>query len=422
VSLSTSLVFVCNNQTQHSHSTMKISGLLRRGTAGVLNSFSTPLRYNSGIIVQAFSSQGLVPVPPKTAADTPLEGERLAKMIAKSGICGRREAEKRIREERVTLNGRIVLDVAQRMVPTDDVWLDEHKVEWGRQYEKLRLWAVHKPCGELVADADNLKRRALLSDRLQGLIREVGEIKPVTHLDYNTEGLVLYTNNGRFARLLGDPATGVKRVFKARVHGLMTESKMSGLKRGLVIKGSKYSSMRCHVDRKFATNSLLTITCTDYKARQIPTCLDSMFLKATKLVSSEFGSYKLGGLKLGAYKEVAVTPELERLYYNHTRKDVVRSKGGAKGKKVASVSPKKNLQNTSAMTDQDLDDIFIDNSGENIKVGTDEPNSSEKKDKKKRHTSTDSDSSESSVLKQLTQHLKEKRERRKEEAEEMVNN
>ena len=168
------------------------------------------------------------------------DGERLAKMIARSGICGRREAEKRIKEQRVTRNGRIVSDVGQKVFPGDDVWVDEHKIEWGRKYEKLRLWAVHKMSGELVIEEDKVKKRPLLINRLQGLVREVGELKPVTHLDFNMEGLMIYTNNGRFARLLGSPETAMKRVFKIRVHGLLTESKLQGLKRGLVIKGVKY--------------------------------------------------------------------------------------------------------------------------------------------------------------------------------------
>lgn len=180
----------------------------------------------------------------QTAADgstsSTKEGQRLAKMIAQTGICGRREAEKRIKEQRVTLNGRIVADISQRMLPTDEVWLDEHKIEWNRQYEKLRLWAVNKPREELVAESDRTKNRALLLDRLQPLVREFGEIKPINHLDYNTDGLVLYANNGRFARLLGSSETGMTRTYRVKAHGLLTESKLDGLKRGLVISGIKY--------------------------------------------------------------------------------------------------------------------------------------------------------------------------------------
>lgn len=182
------------------------------------------------------STDGAGQVQEETVAKV---GERLSKMIARTGICGRREAENRIKEQRVTVNGRIVSQIGQRIVSTDEVWLDEHKIEWNRRYEKIRLWAVHKPRQELVGLSDN-KNRRLLIDRLQDLVHSGGEIKPVNHLDFNTDGLILYSNNGRFARLLSSPAVGLTRVFRVKVHGLISESKLDGMKRGMVVGGVKY--------------------------------------------------------------------------------------------------------------------------------------------------------------------------------------
>lgn len=88
-----------------------------------------------------------------------------------------------------------------------------------------------------------------------------------------------------------------------------------------------------------------------------------MFLKATKLISSEFGPYKLGGLPAGAYKEVSVTPELEKMYYNFTRKDAgpMGSKKAA-GLKKSPALARKSAPAPLAMTDQELDALLIDNS------------------------------------------------------------
>lgn len=167
-------------------------------------------------------------------------GLRLSKMIAETGICSRREAEKRISEQRVSVNGRIVTDPWHRISPDAQVWMDEYRLRLNKTYDAVQLWAVNKLRGELVADSDPVKQRPLLFDRLEKLLKEEPNLRPITRLEFNTEGLLLLTNNGRLAKMLESSESGMERTFQVKVHGLLTESKLEGLKRGLIVKGVKY--------------------------------------------------------------------------------------------------------------------------------------------------------------------------------------
>jgi ribosomal 50S subunit-recycling heat shock protein len=167
-------------------------------------------------------------------------GLRLSKMIAETGVCSRREAEKRISEQRVSVNGRIVTDPWHRIDPGAEVWMDEYRLRLDKTYDSVRLWAVNKLRGELVADSDPIKQRPLIFDRIEQLMKQDPNLRPVTRLEFNTEGLLLLTNNGKLAKLLESSETGMERTFQVKIHGLLTESKLDGLKRGLTVKGVKY--------------------------------------------------------------------------------------------------------------------------------------------------------------------------------------
>jgi 23S rRNA pseudouridine2605 synthase len=167
-------------------------------------------------------------------------GLRLSKMIAGTGVCSRREAEKRISEQRVSVNGRIITVPWYRIDPGAEVWMDEYRLRLDKTYDSVRLWAVNKLRGELVADSDPIKRRPLIFDRIEELMKLDPNLRPVTRLEFNTEGLLLLTNNGKLAKLLESSDASMERTFQVKIHGLLTESKLDGLKRGLTVKGVKY--------------------------------------------------------------------------------------------------------------------------------------------------------------------------------------
>uniref|UniRef100_A0AAV1VNH8 RNA-binding S4 domain-containing protein n=1 Tax=Peronospora matthiolae TaxID=2874970 RepID=A0AAV1VNH8_9STRA len=225
---------------------------------------------------------------------------RLAKRIAMSGLCSRRAAEKRIRSADVTVNGRVVDDVATVV----DVARDVVAVD-GRALAKTQqrtMWMAHKMKGELVTDGDP-QGRATIFDRLRvmGLVQHM---MPVGRLDFNTEGLLLLTNDGDHARELEHPKTGVVRVYRALVRGNVAESKLQELQRGPIVDGVKYRPMNVTVQSTDKKDSWLQVTVTEGKNREVRKALAHVRLVVKRLIRVQYGPYRLADLPLGAVLKV----------------------------------------------------------------------------------------------------------------------
>lgn len=304
---------------------------------------------------RAFSSDQLKQLSSEGSIGTQL-GERLPKIIARTGVCGRREAEKRIMEQRVTVNGRIVTDVLHRVLPSDEVWIDEIRVTANKVFSRPLMWGVLKQPGEIIADTDP-KKRPLLFDRVppRRLVEEAGELKPVLRLEYNTAGLLLFTNNGRLARLLESAELGLKRVYKVKIHGLITESKIDGLRRGLTIDGVKYSSMDCSVLRKSGTLNWVRITCSYTKSQQLKRCLENLHLRAVKVYFESLGPFSEKGVSAVEYTPLKIPAAIEKMFYRGL------NKGGATKSTVISTiesgsSGDASALNAASIVDSDMED------------------------------------------------------------------
>jgi 23S rRNA pseudouridine2605 synthase len=127
--------------------------------------------------------------------------ERLAKFMARSGVCSRREAEKLIEQKRVTINGEIVQTPATLVEGNENILLDGEKLP---QTETTRVWLYHKPVGLLTTHKDEKNRATVFDNLPAGLPRVIS----VGRLDLNSEGLLLLTNNGELSRKLELPQNG----------------------------------------------------------------------------------------------------------------------------------------------------------------------------------------------------------------------
>jgi 23S rRNA pseudouridine2605 synthase len=170
---------------------------------------------------------------------------RLSKLIAESGVASRREAERLIMQGRVSVGGIICkvptynVDIGAKIrVP---IAVDGVKLRRKYSHERPRLWAIHKLRDEFMpsngSGAESVRNRKLLLDRVRELLPGADaklDLKPVYHVEYETEGLCLFTNDGGLAKLLDQ---SYSRQYKVRVHGLLTESKMKGLQKGLHSNG-----------------------------------------------------------------------------------------------------------------------------------------------------------------------------------------
>lgn len=223
--------------------------------------------------------------------------ERIAKVMARAGLCSRRDAERWIAEGRVSVNG-AVLDSPACIVGADDtVRVDGKPLP---EAEGARLFLYHKPAG-LVTTARDEKGRSTVFDSLpEGLPRLVS----IGRLDLNTEGLLLLTNDGGLARHLELPATGWTRRYRVRVHGTVDQKKLDRLKQGITIEGVRYKSITATLDSTQGANSWLTMALTEGKNREIRKVMEALNLKVTRLIRIAYGPFQLGEMEKGAVKEV----------------------------------------------------------------------------------------------------------------------
>ena len=146
----------------------------------------------------------MVKESPKESA---FEGERIAKAIARAGLCSRRDAERLIAEGRVKLNGKVLTSPAVNVKPSDEIRVNGQPLP---QKEESRLWRYHKPAGLVTSHKDPEGRRTVFDALREQLPRVIS----IGRLDINTEGLLLLTNDGELARLLELPATGWVRRYR----------------------------------------------------------------------------------------------------------------------------------------------------------------------------------------------------------------
>ncbi|MCY4500823.1 MAG: S4 domain-containing protein, partial [Alphaproteobacteria bacterium] len=160
-------------------------------------------------------------------------GERIAKRIARAGVCSRREAERRIYEGRVRLNGQTLPDPAVNVGPRDLVEVDGAPLP---EPEPARLWRYHKPPGLVTTDRDPEGRQTVFDS----LPRHLPRVVSVGRLDLASEGLLLLTNDGGLARDLELPARGWVRRYRARVRGRVDEARLARIAGGVEIDGERY--------------------------------------------------------------------------------------------------------------------------------------------------------------------------------------
>ncbi|MCB1529404.1 MAG: rRNA pseudouridine synthase [Rhodospirillales bacterium] len=225
------------------------------------------------------------------------KGERIAKVIARAGLCSRREAERWVGEGRVSLNGKI-LDTPAQTVTGEDKILVDGKALPGK--EKTRLFLYHKPAGLVSTNRDE-KGRDTIFDKLP---KDLPRVMSVGRLDMNTEGLLLLTNNGELARHLELPATGWTRCYRVRAHGRITQDRLDKLKNGLKVGNIQYGPIEAELEKQQGDNAWMTMSLKEGKNREIRNVMEALNLKVNRLIRISYGPFHLGKLPKGAVLEV----------------------------------------------------------------------------------------------------------------------
>ncbi|MGH6898331.1 MAG: pseudouridine synthase [Geminicoccaceae bacterium] len=238
-----------------------------------------------------------------TTAGTP---ERVAKRIARSGFCSRRDAERLIAAGRVAVDGAVLSTPAVTVTAANLVTIDGEPLP---ALEQPRLFRYHKPAGVLTAARDP-EGRPTLYDRLpEGLPR----LMPIGRLDMGAEGLLLLTNDGALKRRLELPATGWLRRYRVRVHGRIDEARLEALEEGIEIDGFRYGPIQATLDRVQGSNAWLTVALREGKNREIRRVLEHFGWPVNRLIRLSFGPFQLGGLAAGAIEEVPAKVLQEQL-------------------------------------------------------------------------------------------------------------
>ena len=232
----------------------------------------------------------------KPQADTP-EGERIAKVMARAGLCSRREAEAWIAAGRVAVNGQTLQSPALNIRASDRVTVDGKPLP---VRERTRLFRYHKPSG-LVTTARDPEGRPTVFEKLP---KELPRLVSVGRLDLTSEGLLLLTNDGGLKRALELSETGWLRRYRVRAKGRVTQDKLDGLKRGVTVEGVSYGPVDAKLDREQGANLWLTVGLREGKNREIRKVLGSLVLAVNRLIRVSYGPFQLLELEPGAIEEV----------------------------------------------------------------------------------------------------------------------
>ena len=234
------------------------------------------------------------------------KGERIAKVMARAGLCSRREAERWIADGRVAVNGARLSGPAVTVQPGDRVTVDGKALPAA---EAPRLWRYHKPRGEVTSERDPEGRRTVFG----ALPDDLPRVLSVGRLDIASEGLLLLTTDGAVKRRLELPATGWTRRYRVRVHGLVTEELLDRLRRGLTIEGTRYAPAEVTLERGGASNSWLAMGLKEGKNREVRRLCEHLGLTVSRLIRVAYGPFQLGALAPGALAEVPAKVVAEQL-------------------------------------------------------------------------------------------------------------
>ena len=225
------------------------------------------------------------------------ETERIAKKLSRAGVCSRREAERWIVEGRIKVNNVILSTPATNVSEKDKILVDNIPLP---KPSLTKIWRFHKPKGCLVTENDPKGRKTIF----QILPKSLPRVISVGRLDYDSEGLLLLTNDGAISRKLELPSTGWLRKYKVRVHGIVDKSALLKIKDGIKLDNFKTGPIEASLEIQKGTNAWILIGIREGKNREIRRIMDHLGYPVNRLIRLSYGPFQLGNLKSGEVLEI----------------------------------------------------------------------------------------------------------------------
>lgn len=223
--------------------------------------------------------------------------ERIAKVLARAGVCSRRDAERLIAAGKVAVDGVVLTSPALNVTPKNRITVEGKPVAGPAP---TRLWLYYKPKGVLTTTKDKAGRPTVFSLMPAELPRMIA----IGRLDFNSEGLLLLTNDGELARRLELPSTGWTRRYRVRVFGKPDQKKLDQLAKGITVDGVSYGAIDAAVERQKGDNAWLMVSLTEGKNREIRKVLAALGLAVSRLIRISYGPFQLGKMDEGDLREL----------------------------------------------------------------------------------------------------------------------
>ena len=223
--------------------------------------------------------------------------ERLSKVIARNTSYSRRQAEKLIDEGRVSVDGKKIISQGKNVSENNKIFVDKKLIN---RSTDIQIYIFHKPKGCLVTHNDPSNRKTIfdfINKKYRNLIT-------VGRLDYNSEGLLILTNDGQLKREFELPKNNYQREYKVKIQGKITDFIISKISKGITVKGQKYKSIEIKKINETSTYTWIRMILTEGKNREIRKIFDSLNMTVTRLIRVSYGKYRLGKLQKGGLIKV----------------------------------------------------------------------------------------------------------------------
>ena len=218
--------------------------------------------------------------------------ERLSKVIARNTSYSRRQAEKLIDEGRVSVDGKKIISQGMNVSENNKIFVDKKLIN---RSTDTQVYIFHKPRGCLVTHNDPSNRKTIfdfINKKYRNLIT-------VGRLDYNSEGLLILTNDGQLKREFELPKNNYQREYKVKIQGKITDYIISKISKGITVRGQKYKSIEIKKINETSTYTWIKMILTEGKNREIRKIFESLNMTVTRLIRVSYGKYRLGKLQKG---------------------------------------------------------------------------------------------------------------------------